>query len=220
MYTISYLLILWSNKMQFVKNSFTDHHFFNRYNTEGKTAKELFTETHRELVKSGGEWLTNTSQSCSVVAALNATVAFATSATVPGGVKEETGVPTLETKPAFHIFAISSLVALSFSVTSLIMFLAILTSRYQEKDFAKILPRRLLFGMTSLFVSIAAILLCFCAGHFFVLKDELKFAALPIYLATCLPITYFVAAQFPLYFDVAWAIMKKVPQRSFMVIAS
>lgn len=203
--------------MQFVKDSMPPN-FFVRYNKEGKTPRDIFTETHKDLVKSGGEWLTNTSESCSVVAALIATVAFATSSTVPGGVNETTGSPILEYQPAFKMFAISSLIALCFSVTSVVMFLAILTSRYQERDFGQDLPRKLLFGLTSLFISIASVLVSFCTGHFFVLRDELKYAAFPVYAVTCLPVTFFAVAQFPLYFDLTWATFKKVPQRSYMVV--
>ncbi|XP_018506115.2 uncharacterized protein LOC103960143 isoform X1 [Pyrus x bretschneideri] len=201
---------------EFVKTSMPLH-FFARHNKKGRTAKEIFTETHTTIVKDGGEWLTNTSESCSVVAALIATVAFATSTTVPGGVDERSGTPNLENQPAFEIFAIASLVALCFSVTAMVMFLAILTSRYQEKDFGKDLPRKLLIGLTSLFVSIASVLVSFCAGHFFVLKDKLKYATFPVYAITCLPVTFFAMAQFPLYVDLIWATFKKVPQRSYKI---
>ncbi|KAK9180412.1 hypothetical protein WN943_029621 [Citrus x changshan-huyou] len=203
---------------QFVKKSMP-RHFFTRFNDNGKTPKEVFTETHKDLVKEGKEWLPKTSESCSVVAALIATVAFATSATVPGGVDQESGKPIFENEPVFNIFSISSLVALCFSVTALVFFLTILTSRYQEKDFAKDLPRKLLLGLTTLFTSIAAILISFCSGHSFMLKDEMRSAAYPIYAATCLPMTFFALAQLPLYFDLIWAIFKKVPQRSYKVIS-
>uniref|UniRef100_A0A2N9GM84 PGG domain-containing protein n=1 Tax=Fagus sylvatica TaxID=28930 RepID=A0A2N9GM84_FAGSY len=91
-------------------------HFFPHNNKDGKTSREIFTETHKPC-KAGSQWLTSTSQSCSVVAALIATVAFASSTTVPGGIKQDSGTPTLENQPAFNVFAISSLVALCFSVT-------------------------------------------------------------------------------------------------------
>lgn len=204
--------------MQYVKRSMPMH-FFIRCNNDSKTARELFTESHTELVQKGGEWLNNTSNSCSVVAALIATVAFATSATVPGGIKEGSGTPTLENQPAFNVFSISSLIALCFSVTAVVMFLAILTSRHQEKDFGSDLPKKLLFGLSSLFISIAAVLVSFCAGHFFVLKDELKYAAFPIYAVTCLPVTFFAAMQLPLYVDLIWATFKKVPQRSYAAVS-
>ncbi|KAM7501378.1 hypothetical protein LguiB_000282 [Lonicera macranthoides] len=202
---------------EFVKNS-APPHFFARYNNKGETPKDVFTRTHSKLVIDGGKWLTKTSESCSVVAALIATVAFATSTTVPGGIDEKKGTPKLENEPAFDVFAISSVVALCVSVTALIMFLAILTSRYQEKDFSKELPRKLLTGLSSLFISIASMLISFCAGHFFVLKDKLKYGVYPIYAVTCLPITFFAMAQFPLYFDLIRATFKKVPQRRFKVV--
>ncbi|CAB4291645.1 unnamed protein product [Prunus armeniaca] len=201
---------------EFVKASVPPN-FFSRHNKQSKTARDIFTETHAKEVEAGGQWLNSTSKSCSVVAALIATVAFATSTTVPGGMKQDSGEPTLENQPAFEAFAIASLVALCFSVTSMVMFLSILTSRYQEKDFGKDLPRKLLLGLTSLFVSIASMLVSFSAGHFFVLKDKLKYAAIPVYAVTCLPVTFFAMAQFPLYVDLLWATYKKVPQRSYKV---
>ncbi|KAL5988648.1 hypothetical protein ACLOJK_026746 [Asimina triloba] len=201
---------------KFVKESMP-RQFFTRLNNKGQTSKEVFSETHKDLVKDGGVWLTNTSQSCSVVAALIATVAFATATTVPGGVKETTGKPILEGVPAFEVFAITSLVALCFSVTALTMFLAILTSRYQEADFRVSLPSKLIIGLSALFISIASILVSFCAGHFFVLEDQLKYATLPIYAVTCLPITLFAAAQFPLYLDLIRSSLTSVPRRTYEV---
>ncbi|WVY93992.1 hypothetical protein V8G54_033080 [Vigna mungo] len=198
----------------FVKESMRPH-FFSRYNDKNKTPRDIFSETHRDLLKSGGEWLKKTSESCSLVAALIATVAFSTSTTVPGDFKDDTGSPTLENRPEFKAFAIASLIALCCSVTSLVMFLSILTSRYQERDFGKNLPRKLIVGLTSLFMSITSMMVCFCAGHFFILKDKLKSVAFPVYAVTCLPVTLFALAQFPLYIDLIWATFKKVPQRGY-----
>ncbi|MBA0871028.1 hypothetical protein Goshw_020330 [Gossypium schwendimanii] len=213
----SALQMQWELKWyKFVKRSISKHlpiHY--KYNKKNQTAKQIFTETHKLLVKDGSAWLTKTSESCSLVAALIATVAFATSATIPGGVKETSGTPVLEDEPAFSVFCIASLIALCFSVTALVFFLAILTSRFEEKDFAYTLPWRLVIGLTALFTSITAILVSFCAGHFFELKDRLKFAALPIYIVTCLPVSFFALAQLPLYFDLLRAIIKDIPQRSY-----
>lgn len=192
-------------------------HFFVHRNKHNQTPKEIFTDHHTELVRRGGKWLNNTSSSCSVIATLIATVAFATSATVPGSFNDSSGRPNLEHQAAFNLFAITSLVALSFSVTSMVMFLAILSSRHQEDDFHKSLPKKLLLGLTTLFISISAILVSFCAGHFFVLRDELKRAAFPVYAITCLPISFFALVQFPLYFDVVWTTFTKVPQGRYKV---
>ncbi|KAL2341179.1 hypothetical protein Fmac_009119 [Flemingia macrophylla] len=199
-----------------VKNSMPPN-FYERYNKSGKTAKQLFIGTHERLAKEGGKWLTKTSESCSVVAALVATVAFTTSTAIPGGPDQETGYPLFQGKPAFNLFAIASLVALCSSVTALVLFLSILTSRFQEKDFAVDLPRKLLLGLTTLFTSIASVLVSFCAGHFFIVEDQLKYAVYPIYAATCLPVSFFAFVQLPLYFDLSLAMIRKVPQRSYKV---
>ncbi|XP_072952104.1 uncharacterized protein [Typha angustifolia] len=187
---------------------------FHTYNDKGKTAEELFMDTHKELVKVTDDWLVKTSESCSVVAALIAGVAFASAATVPGGLNQSSGEPILSGETTFQVFAFSSLVALCFSVTSLIMFLTILMSRYQEEDFTKSLPRKLLFGLTSLFTSIAAMLVSFCAGDFFVVLKKLKFAAFPIYAVMLFPISLFAIANFPLYVNLIWATIADLPVRT------
>ena len=194
-----------------MKNS-KPSNFFPAFNQKGESPQQIFTDKHKGLVKNGGEWLNKTATSCSVVSTLIATVAFATSSTLPSGNREDTGMPILELKPAFHLFTISSLIALCFSITATIMFLAILTSRLREKDFAKDLPVKLLAGLTSLFVSILAILVSFCAAHFFVLQKELRHYALPIYAVTCLLATLFAIAQLPLYIDLTWTTFSTVPQ--------
>ncbi|KAJ9689137.1 hypothetical protein PVL29_014673 [Vitis rotundifolia] len=180
------------------------------YNNAGETAVEVFTETHKALVERGGGWLNETSKSCSVVAALIATVAFATSATVPGGIDK--GKPVLGKEPAFRVFSISSLISLCSSVTSLVIFLGILTSRYRENDFRTALPTKLLGGLSLLLISIAAILVSFCAGHFFIVDDQFRSVAVPIYAVTCLPAAaIFALGHLPLYMDLICALLMKVP---------
>ncbi|KAK2991131.1 hypothetical protein RJ640_029424 [Escallonia rubra] len=91
-----------------------------------------------------------------------------------------------------------------------VMFLAILTFRYEERDFNKGLPRMLFTGITSLFISIASMLISFCAGHFFVIKDNLGNMALVIYAFMCFPLLSFAMAQYPLYCSFIWAIFKSL----------
>ncbi|KAK7253004.1 hypothetical protein RIF29_37367 [Crotalaria pallida] len=193
---------------QYIKSKVPEHFVFRR-NKHDKTSGEIFKASHKALVKESSDWLRETSESCSVVAALIAGVSFATSGSVPGGT--EKGKPSLADKPEFEAFAISSLVGLCFSVTALIMFLSILTSRKQAKDFRTSLPLKLLLGLTSLFVSIIALFVSFCTGHFFVLKDKYRQYVFPIYIATCLPVSFYAVAQFPLYLDLVDAILRKVP---------
>ncbi|KAJ4722999.1 Ankyrin repeat protein [Melia azedarach] len=78
------LQMQWETKWyKFVKESMPPD-FFDRYNNQGKTPKEIFTETHKHLVKEGSKWLAKPPRHVHWIAALIATVAFATSATVPG----------------------------------------------------------------------------------------------------------------------------------------
>ncbi|XP_061367934.1 uncharacterized protein LOC133310954 [Gastrolobium bilobum] len=202
-----------------VKNSMPPN-FYARYNNKGQTAKQVFLNTHGQVVKEGRKWLEKTSESCSVIAALVASVAFTTATSIPGGNDENTGMPLLGGQVDFNVFAVASLVALCSSVTALVLFLSILTSRYQEKDFAVDLPRKLLLGMTSLWTSIASVLVSFCAGHFYIIEYGLKSSSTYlIYALTCLPVSFFVLVQLPLYLDLMLALFRKVPQRIYKVFS-
>ena len=57
------------------------------------------------------------------------------------------------------------------------------------------------------------------AGHFFMLKNKLKDKVFPVYAVTCLPIVFFAIQQLPLYLDIVWAIFKKEPQSSCKAIS-
>ncbi|XP_027186836.1 uncharacterized protein [Cicer arietinum] len=208
------LQMMWHIKwFQYAKNLVPEH-FTVRTNNEDKTAGEIFKEKHKPLVTIGSAWLKDTSESCSVVAALLAGVSFATSSTVPGGNKSETGEPALEGKPAFDAFALSSVIGLCFSVTALIMFLSILTSRKEAEDFRIDLPRKLLLGLSSLFLSIVAMFTAFCSGHFFLIDQKYKNIVFLIYSVTCFPVTLYAIAQLPLYVDLLRGIVTKIPKTS------
>ena len=180
-------------------------------NKEGKTPEEVFTEKHVVVVKEGGQWLSNISNSCLVVAGLFVTVTFSMSSTVPDSVKQVN-----KDNKASKILAGSSFVSFCSSLIAVVMFLTILTSGYREKDFRYSLLRKLLLGLTAFHVSIASALICFCSGHFFIFKGELKSAASSSYLVVCLLlITFFAFQQLPLYVHLLWATFKKVPQRNY-----
>lgn len=181
-----------------------------RYNKNYATPDDIFKQSHKELVTSGGNWLSKTSQACSVVSTLIATVAFSTVGDLP----PEFTTPTPENKTGFKWFASSSLVAFCFSLISTFLFLSILTSRYQPIDFHVELPRRLIFGMTFLFLAIANIWLSFCVGHAFLLEQHFRKSYQNIYILASVLVTVFVLEQFPLYFDLITANFTKVPSPS------
>ncbi|XP_028762129.1 uncharacterized protein LOC114720633 [Neltuma alba] len=184
---------------EYVK-SFSPPHFTFLANKKDETPEEIFLRNNRVLFLRSDEWLSHTSESCSVVAALVAGVAYATSTTVPGGNHDKTGKPTLEGRPGFDIFAISALIALCFSVTAIIMFLSIITSRKRPNDFRIKLPLKLFLALSSLFGSIVSMFISFCAGHSFVLEDKFKRSVLSLYVFICLPI-FLTIVEFPLYKD-------------------
>ncbi|KAB9049540.1 hypothetical protein FH972_026940 [Carpinus fangiana] len=199
---------------EFVKES-RPPSFFPRYNRQHKTPEDLFTETHKELVEQRDELLIKTSESCSIIAGLIATVAFATSVTVPGGVNQNSGTPMLVNEPAFNVFAISSLVALFFSIMAVVTFhVAILKSRCQKQVMGST-SIKFLVGSTSLLVSIAAMLISFCAGHYLMLRDKLRHAAIPMYAVAGLPIMFYTMVLFSFYFDLIRANFNKVPARTY-----
>ncbi|XXG69027.1 hypothetical protein AAC387_Pa06g1991 [Persea americana] len=164
-------------------------------NGEGKTSMEVFEETHEGMIKDGVQWLNSTSESCSVVAALIASVAYASAATVPGGYKGDSGIPILKGQSLLDTFIIASLVALCFSVTSITMFLSILTTNYTIHDFLHNLPTKLLLGLTTLFISIGAMLVSFCAGHSFNIGGQNRNTGLPVFAIICLPVSAYGLTQ-------------------------
>ena len=88
-------------------------------NKNGKRPRELFTESHKELVKEGEKWMKETSSSCTVVAALIVTIMFAAAITVPGGNEQDSGLPTFLNEKVFMVFIISDALSLLSASTSL-----------------------------------------------------------------------------------------------------
>ena len=124
-------------------------------NGNDKTPYALFAEKHEDLRKQGEMWMMNTAQSSMVVATLIGSVMFS--------VQPADGLDqSLEKSTLALAFSYSSAIALLFSSTSLITFLSILTSRYSYDNFLLSLPVRLMIGVTSLFISITAMMVAFC----------------------------------------------------------
>ncbi|KAJ4717265.1 putative Ankyrin repeat-containing protein [Melia azedarach] len=169
-------------------------------NFDGKTPREVFTESHEKLVKEGEKWMKDTAQSCTIAVTLIITVVFAAAFTVPGG-NNNGGQPIFLKEKSFLIFTIADALALFSSTTSLLMFLGILTSRYSEEDFLVSLPRKLIIGLITLFFSIATMMVAFGATIYIILSQPWKWVIIPIALLGCLPVTLFTLLQFPLLLD-------------------
>ncbi|KAF7142971.1 hypothetical protein RHSIM_Rhsim05G0008600 [Rhododendron simsii] len=141
---------------KFVRPSYID-----RPNVQNETPTMVFTREHEKLVVAGGEWMKHTSNSCTIAAALIATVVFAAIITVPGGNDGSNGLPIFSKEIAFTVFIISDALSLFTSTTSLLLFLSILTARYAEGDFLHVLPKRLIIGLVTLFLSITTMMVAF-----------------------------------------------------------
>ncbi|GKB05076.1 ankyrin repeat-containing domain, PGG domain protein [Tanacetum coccineum] len=152
-------------------------------NTQGKTPRMVFTESHAELLEKGQQWMKDTSSSCTVVAALVVTMAFAAAFTVPGG-NQDNGKPLFLDDGSFMLFIVADAIAVFSSTTSVLMFLGILTSRYAEADFLYALPKKLTIGLLSLFMSLAATLIAFSAALALLLQDKVTWNAAPLVIAT------------------------------------
>ncbi|XP_011047004.1 PREDICTED: uncharacterized protein LOC105141473 [Populus euphratica] len=179
-------------------------YFVNHRNEKGQTAQELFTTEHKRLVKDGSKWLMRTTQACTLVAVLIATVAFTSAYTVPGGSNSKTGHPLLIDTTPFHVFTISDTISLCFALTSVVVFLSIMTSNMNEQDFKTSLPLKLVLGLTTLFFAVTAMMVAFAATLVLMISQRLHWAAIPIYTVACCPVTIFLVLQFPLYLNIAW----------------
>ncbi|KAG2665194.1 hypothetical protein I3843_16G115400 [Carya illinoinensis] len=209
------LQMLWEMRWyQYVRDSMPPH-FFPLQNKQNETPIDMFTQSHQRLVKSGGKWLSSTSNSSSVVATLIASVTFATAATIPGGFNQNNGTPMYENQPVFYIFAISSLFALFFSVTSVVMFYALMSSPYEARDFSNDLPVKLLMSLMTLFLGIASMLISFCAAHFFLLKNEQKTGALVSYAVVVAMVIYLTIKNSSLFLNLLRITFSDVPERLY-----
>ncbi|CAI0626397.1 unnamed protein product, partial [Linum tenue] len=166
-------------------------------NNDDETARQIFTRTHKDLAAAGEKWMKETATSSTVVGALIMTIMFTAAFTVPGGNNQETGIPILLNEKSFKIFIVSDAISLFAASTSVLMFLGILTSRYAEADFLRSLPTKLVIGLSSLFISIAAMMVTFCATVMIVMERRLEYVV-PIILLVSVPVTLFMLLQFPL----------------------
>ncbi|KAM7489097.1 hypothetical protein LguiB_026581 [Lonicera macranthoides] len=170
-------------------------------NSNGQTPFMVFNETHLELIAEGEKWIKEMSNSYTIVGALIVTIVFSAAITVPGGNNGSTGFPILKSNPAFVVFALSDALALFASTSSVLMFLSILTSRYGVEDFLYALPKRLIIGLATLFLSILFMMVAFGATLQIVIGDKASWILIPVVVLSCIPVVLFVSLQFPLLWD-------------------
>ncbi|KAK1418445.1 hypothetical protein QVD17_27590 [Tagetes erecta] len=177
--------------------------YITKENMFKETPDMIFTREHKDLVKEGEKWMKAAAESCSITAALITTIVFAAAITVPGGSSQDKGTPLFKKESAFIVFAISDALSLFTSITALLVFLSILTTRFAEHDFLISLPRRLLIGLFSLLVSTTAMMVAFSSTLFLVFCDKNPWMLVPICALAFLPVAFFVNLQLPLMLDLS-----------------
>ncbi|KAF7151535.1 hypothetical protein RHSIM_Rhsim02G0236000 [Rhododendron simsii] len=165
-------------------------------NTDRMTPAEVFTNSHQELVKEGEQWMKDTATSCTTVATLIAI--FAAAVIILGRNSNNDGHPLLSKQKCFIVFGIFDTLALFSSMTSALMFLLILISRYASDDFLYALPKRLIIGFTTLFVSMLSTMVAFGAILHLLFGDDKGWFLIPIVALGSLPVTLFGTLHFPL----------------------
>ncbi|KAJ0083752.1 hypothetical protein Patl1_30687 [Pistacia atlantica] len=174
-------------------------HFMNHQNSLRLTPEALFASSNVDLRLISKEWLKHTTEGCSVVAILIATVAFAAAYTVPGGSNENTGFPVLINEPFFVVFTISDVLSLTFSLASVLMFLSILTSPFRLEDFKNSLPNKMILGFTFLFLSVCLMMIAFAATILLMIKNKESWTKIVLYTCSFIPVAIFALSYFPVY---------------------
>ncbi|PWA40442.1 ankyrin repeat-containing domain, PGG domain protein [Artemisia annua] len=190
--------LLWFNEVE----SMIPPSYRERKNKDGLTPHELFTKEHKDLVAKGEDWMKGTANQCMVVAALIATIVFAAAFTVPGGYNQTDGIPIFKSKVTFMVFVVADAISLFSSAASILMFLSILTSRYAERDFLKSLPKKLMLGLATLFLSITTMTIAFSVSFFVLYYNHLRWVPILISLFGVVPVFLFVWLICPLLADV------------------
>ncbi|KAL7604503.1 ankyrin repeat-containing protein At5g02620 [Lactuca sativa] len=170
-------------------------------NSDLKTAYEVFSETNDQLRSEAKEWMCENAKNCSLVAVLIATVAFTSVYTVPGG-PDETGHPVLKKKPMFLLFTLADSISLSTALTSVILFLNIVTSQFRYKDFASSLFEKQFTALVLLIISVAMMMVAFAATLVLTISSKAKWTDVTLYGVSFFPVFVFVYEYMQQYIEV------------------
>ncbi|XP_034711650.1 ankyrin repeat-containing protein ITN1-like isoform X1 [Vitis riparia] len=203
-------LLLFEKVKGLVKSDFV--RLFNRKN---QTAEELLVDNYSKLHEESKEWTKRTSENCSIVGVLIATVAFAAAYTVPGG-NQSTGIPVLLSQPFFVVFTLADIISLTLALTSVVTFLSILTSPFRLEDFKHSLIQKLMMGFTFLILSVTMMMVAFGATIILTIHNKENWTQIALYSVAFLPVIIFAVTYSPLYVQLVkacrhfWKFMKKI----------
>ncbi|KAK2968201.1 hypothetical protein RJ640_001033 [Escallonia rubra] len=161
----------------------------------------VFIETHEELVREAEKWMKDTAKSYTIAASLVLMVVFAAAITIPGGNNSVNGLPRYSKEKAYDVFVISNALALFSSISCVLIFLSVFTSRYSENDFLYGLPNRMIGGLLTLFISIVSTMIASTIAIYLVFGDKSVWALILAAGSACLLVTLFASFHFSLLFD-------------------
>ncbi|GLT26491.1 hypothetical protein SLA2020_015530 [Shorea laevis] len=170
-------------------------------NNNGETAYQVLAREHKALLKEAEDWMKGLANSYIIVGALIVTIMFAAAFTLPGGNDQNKGFPIFKNKSAFLVYIISDAISLFAAAASVIIFLGFLTSRYNMEDFHTSVPKKLMAGLSTLFVSLAAMMIAFCSAIFLMLENR-WWIIIPSVLLAGIPVSLFAWLQFPLLVEI------------------
>ncbi|XP_031282045.1 uncharacterized protein LOC116140570 isoform X2 [Pistacia vera] len=177
-------------------------------NINGKTPRDIFYEKITALKDEGEMWIKDTANPCMIVATFITTVGLSAPFTVPGVIKDETGIPNFIQKLSFRIFVISDAISLVSAFCSMLTFLSILAARYAVEDLLYVLPRKLVVGLSTLFLSIAAMMVVFFSSIFIVFEDGGIWIPILVSMIASLPVILFTNQKWRLLYDVVRSTFK------------
>ncbi|CAL9138455.1 unnamed protein product [Musa acuminata var. zebrina] len=175
-------------------------------NAEETTAEEMFTESHKDLLKSCKVQLMETGRLCS---GLVAAVVFASSFSVSGDKDPTTGNPVYFGRAAFTVFSHTYVFGLSCAATSLVLFLSLAMSPYKEQQFRRIIPIKYFFARSSFGLAMLSFLVAFTCNIYLQIygwqktksKDLIPFVMeLTVFPVICFLVLFFRGSDFGLSF--------------------
>ncbi|KAI3852000.1 hypothetical protein MKW98_019999 [Papaver atlanticum] len=144
----------------------------NHRNNDGRTAKEVFTESHKKMVEDAKNQLRGTATSC--CSALVSAVTFAAGFSIANDKDQKQQSLDRRTRVVLKIFSHAYMFGLSCTAIALVQFMALLMASYEEEDFRYSLPRQYRLALATLFTAMVAMVIAFGCNTYNSLSNELS----------------------------------------------
>ncbi|KAI3915818.1 hypothetical protein MKX01_013274 [Papaver californicum] len=144
----------------------------NHRNKDGKTAKEVFTESHEKMVEDAKNQLRSTAGSC--CSALVSAVTFAAGFSIANDKDQKQQNLDRRARTVLKIFSHAYMFGLSCTAIALVQFMALLMASYKEEDFRYSLPRQYKLALATLFTAMVAMVIAFGCNTYNSLSNELS----------------------------------------------